>query len=227
MVAVDEVELGAQLVVDALRARVVPGRVGHVEQVQDGKHLRARAHRGADELEQVPGAHGHGAGLLQLAGEPVGFHEHLVHDALVVVHGRALRDGERHHAGALERQAVDHQDALLDVGPRLQGFAYGELFVQDLGLGQAGTGRGQTLQLRHAHLGRDVEKDHGAKGVDEDHAARRGPKPQVTRRALGLGIGGRQLLEGKVLDKGGGEERMSATVVRHRCGAWLPAPLPA
>src|SRR5437867_10563258 len=48
-IAVRKVELGAQLLVDAVGVRVVPDSIGLVEQVQDREALVARAYRGSAE----------------------------------------------------------------------------------------------------------------------------------------------------------------------------------
>jgi len=65
---------------------------------------------------QARRAGAHGAGLLEAVDQRVGAPEQVVDEALVVLHGGALRDHDGHRRGARRAQLADPQDALDESG---------------------------------------------------------------------------------------------------------------
>ena len=151
----------------------------------------------------------HAAPFLQPLDQRGGPLEELGHDALVVFHGRALGDDERHHRGALRSEVIDDQRAVDDVHPRARLLAHGEALAHHL----RGESRARLIQARQLHLapvGADVVEDDGAEGIDEDLAAVLERHAYLAQGELGTGIEGHQLAQREVLFEGHRRELMRA-----------------
>ena len=110
--------------------------------------------------------------------------------------------------GALGRQLVEDEDAVLDVGAGARDLADRELLGEDLRVAELRQGATQPQDLRLAPGLADVVEDQRARREEVDRAARRRGEPELMEGALGLRVARRQLLEREVLDEGQGVERV-------------------
>src|SRR2546425_2506302 len=208
-VAIDQIEFGAQLVVDPVHLRVVPGRVGLVEQGKHGEDLVAGGDGLADEPVQPANARGYRAVLLQRFDETDGPREQPLDDPLVILERGALCDDQRHHGSAPVAELVDDEIPVDDVHPPSRLLADREAFPHHLP-GQTGPRAAQAGELRLAPVGRHVVEDDGAERVDEDLLVVADGNAHLAQPKPGIRIGCGELAQREVLLEGDGGELVRA-----------------